>query len=325
MTGKGRCGAAGTVLLLLLAAAAGGCSTTRDTGGIVDAQGNHSADFVSTHPSFVGTSGAACTQCHGPDLNGGIARVSCFSAACHHDPVPNWSTPAVHGARAKSAPGSASGFAPCRICHGSDFAGGGSGVACSGCHGGNAPHPVAWESTDVYKHTTTATGNAPVCALCHFNEPASGNHPPADPPPGSSPGCYNETLCHGAKVPLGTHTIGWLNIDAAAAFHGQSSLTCGECHPIPSHPTCTSCHFTSGGGRNAATFDHAVDPRGTHDNVSFDNAQRTVCENCHQTSRRYRAGVPSCAAGGTGHPGNDGCHADNALINPVLNNPRYGI
>lgn len=80
--------------------------------------------------------------CHGTDLTGGIANTSCFTAACHHDAIPTWADPVSHGAAAKRAPGN-SGFVSCRICHGSDLSGDGAGIACSDCHGVNAPHPAA--------------------------------------------------------------------------------------------------------------------------------------------------------------------------------------
>lgn len=314
-------------LAMLVALTLTGCSTTAENSGLslVDASGNHPAGFVSTHPSLVRGPADAdqCEPCHGDGLTGGIANVSCFTAtrdgtACHHPAPATWETPAVHGAAAKGSPGLSS----CQVCHGIDFAGGGSGVACADCHG--PAHPDQWQSTSTYKHTTTDAANAPVCALCHFNEPGGGSHPPADPPPGSNPGCFNDTLCHGARVPLGTHTTGWLNSGAGAAFHGQSGLSCGECHPISGHPTCTTCHFDENGSRNNATlnFAHTGDVNRDHRRGAL-AAVGNVCENCHQTSRTYGGGEPSGCGPGQNHPGNKGCHYDNALLNPVLNNPRY--
>ncbi|MBF8260395.1 MAG: hypothetical protein HW377_2769, partial [Actinobacteria bacterium] len=40
----------GLLILLAAFAAAAGCSTATNTGGLVDASGNHPAGFVSTHP-----------------------------------------------------------------------------------------------------------------------------------------------------------------------------------------------------------------------------------------------------------------------------------
>jgi DnaJ-class molecular chaperone len=69
--------------------------------------------------------------------------------------ISDWVNPAVHGGSAKSQP---DGFSTCEECHGSDFTGGISSVACSSCHGGSAPHPTSW-MTGTYTHTNTNAGN----------------------------------------------------------------------------------------------------------------------------------------------------------------------
>ena len=114
-----------TWLLLLGAVAfAAGCSTAKSPGGyganmnhvlpsggsvagwlVLPSGGTHASTATLDYIAGGGNSG--CTQCHGSDLSGGISRVSCFGnpAGCHHNPVANWATPAVHGATAKKAPG----------------------------------------------------------------------------------------------------------------------------------------------------------------------------------------------------------------------------
>ena len=137
----------GLLILLAAAAAAAGCTnsnTSGDVGGVivnhVDASGNSIPGWLTptggTHANsatmnYIATGGSSsCTECHGSDLAGGISRVSCFAntAGCHHGPIPNWNTAAVHGATAKLAPGS-SGFASCQICHGNK-----NDVRCKQCH-----------------------------------------------------------------------------------------------------------------------------------------------------------------------------------------------
>jgi len=126
----------GVLILLAAFSVASGCSTAETPGGsgtnmshvlpsgssvdgwlATPSGGTHASTATQDYLANNGSSG--CTQCHGSDLTGGISGVSCFGnpIGCHHDPVANWVTPAVHGATAKKAPGS-SGFASCQICHG---------------------------------------------------------------------------------------------------------------------------------------------------------------------------------------------------------------
>jgi len=74
-----------------------------------------------------------CAGCHGSDYKGGDAGVSCYT--CHNGPSGHpygWldeDSANFHGARIASE-----GAIGCTACHGSDFSGGISGVACSDCH-----------------------------------------------------------------------------------------------------------------------------------------------------------------------------------------------
>ena len=162
-----------TLLLLLGAVAfAAGCSTAESPGGsganmnhvlpsgssvagwlVVPSGGTHASSATLDYVASNGGS-SGCTQCHGSDLSGGISKVSCFGnpAGCHHGPVANWATPAVHGATAKQAPGS-SGFASCQICHGNNFSGRLTAPACVDCHGVSAPHPARPWRGPTFTHT----------------------------------------------------------------------------------------------------------------------------------------------------------------------------
>jgi hypothetical protein len=234
--------------------------------------------------------------------------------------IPAWwavpPDPQPHGNSAKAAPGASSGFAYCQACHGegTDFAGGLANISCYPCHGADAPHPGEW-LTGAYIHSSTAPGNASVCAYCHRN---------ANP---GTPGCFNNTLCHADVVPPGTHATGWLDFDNTVAFHGTATqTTCAACHPLPGHPTCTTCHFDNQGSRayTPLNFTHGSGVFTDHRSGALASAAGTVCENCHQTSRTFRAGAPpTCQGGGPDHPNNDGCHYDASLLDPVLTNPRY--
>jgi predicted CxxxxCH...CXXCH cytochrome family protein len=313
----------GCLILLAAFAAAAGCSTAETTGGS-GTNVNHilpSGSSVSgwlatpsggTHAStatldyIAGNGSSGCAQCHGSDLSGGISGVSCFGnpAGCHHDPVANWTSPTVHGATAKKAPGS-SGFASCQICHGSNFSGGGAQVPCSRCHVVNAPHPSQWSSADTYKHSTTDPGNASVCAQCHRNSN-----------PGT-PGCFNNTLCHGAGVP---HPLdnAWVTTSPPQP-HGNAakatpSSTAGFAYCQICHGTGTTPPANFGGGSSGQScYDcHSPAPHpsqwnstDTYKHSTSDPGNAAVCAQCHQSA----AGTPGCfnntlchGAGGAAHP-----------------------
>ncbi len=239
-------------LLLLTAVVIGmtiaGCSTPNDKSIINPDTGKHSANWYVDHRIAFLTSPSTCTECHGTDLHGGIARVSCFSAdfngmSCHASgPLGHpagWASPDSHGASAKAAPDAAAtkGFSTCQLCHGADFTGGLANQTClntSGCHGAgvNAPHsPAPWRTpTTTRTHTTTNTANAPVCGLCHLN----GRTPPSYVPlqAGAQPGCFNNMLCHGSNV--APHVVPFTD----PTLHGpvaKADLTfCQGCHANPS-------------------------------------------------------------------------------------------
>ena len=180
--------------------------------------GCHGADVMSPHPSaWLPTStfhhnttdagnAAVCDPCHRDGLNSPIAPPSpavplttpagCFNSTLCHGAIAHSAgraTPSQHGAHAKAAPDASttSGFSVCQTCHGSDFAGGTSSQTClntDGCHGVGVmrPHPSAWLPGDPFEHNTTNTANAPACHVCHQKD-------------AGTPGCFNNTLCHGQQ------------------------------------------------------------------------------------------------------------------------------
>ncbi|MCP2501765.1 MAG: CxxxxCH/CxxCH domain-containing protein [Deltaproteobacteria bacterium] len=300
----------GVLILLAAFAVAAGCSTANTTGGgvvvnHVDAAGNSVPGWVTTtggsHANsatmdYIANGGSSsCTECHGSDLSGGTSKVSCFgnTAGCHHGPIPNWATPAVHGATAKKAPGS-SGFASCQICHGADFRTVRGGSTCFTCHT-TAPHaPRPWRGAGT-THTDTDPANAPVCAQCHYpnspNNPA--NHPATPAPAGTAPGCFNSTLCHGDAA---GHPAGWVAVPPALQPHGTAAKAANG------YPGCQTCHganFTGSGGAVSClntTGCHGAGVASPHPPRPWDNAANythtdtstagspgnlSVCANCH--------------------------------------------
>lgn len=206
-----------------------------------------------------------------------------------------WETPDSHGAVAKAAAASSSGFAVCQECHADNFTGGISHVTClntAGCHGESvsAPHsPKPWRG-GTRTHTNTDQSNAPVCALCHTNGANSSVQPsPFDP--GAAPGCFNNTLCHA----VAGHLAGWEDpaSHGAAAKNAPSSTTgfsyCQTCHGDDftggtALQTCLNTAGCHGAGVNAP---HSPQPwRGgaqTHTTTNASNAP--ACGLCHLNGR----------------------------------------
>jgi predicted CxxxxCH...CXXCH cytochrome family protein len=188
----------------------------------------------------------------------------------------NWSSPDVHGASAKLQ---SNGFAICQECHAANFSGGISSKSCFTCHGVSAPHaPAPWRG-GIYTHTNTNQGNAPICAQCHANGANSSLVPVTPAPLGTTPGCFNNTLCH--AVP--GHPTGW----SAPTQHGVSAKaangfsTCESCHATDftggiARTACSSCHGVSAPHppkpwRDAATYTH----------TTTDTSNAPVCAQCH--------------------------------------------
>jgi hypothetical protein len=287
-------------MALLIAVA--GCSSSSSSGSGIDPDtGKHAENWAEKEKhgfkfldTFLSDPGL-CKECHGSDpvLRGGISDVSCFNAKCHnssngasiaHPDTPQWNEPESHGSVAKMPPGDESGFAVCQVCHGTTkapfFGGGVFGPSCFDCHGIAAPHPSAWMPGDAFVHTTTDPGNAPVCAFCHRN---------ANP---GTPGCFNNTLCHGAIA--NPHPADW----STSTVHGPVAKAAPGATAGLQY--CQVCHgpFVRGGTFNCEpchgiAAPHAPAPwRGgasTHTNTDPGNA--LVCANCH---RNANPGTPGC-------------------------------
>jgi hypothetical protein len=335
------------VLVIVVAAlAAGGCSSSTTTSGLslVDEQGGHPANFLSTHPGFAVSSVSQCTLCHGDDLKGGIANTSCFTAACHHGTKTGWvvfppGPPQGHGTSAKKKPGS-SGFVSCQICHGKDFLGGSVKVAClsAGCHGGTgqSPHPAQWRTGSDYVHSTTDEGNASVCAQCHLAGANSPIGPPSPPAPaGTPPGCFNSTLCHSENpVP---HPVGstWVTTPPAAQPHGNSA----KATPSSSEGIayCRVCHGTSGGNFNGGTAQVSCQNVACHGgtgnsphasrwfqgdtyvHITTDPGNASECAFCHfnEPNAGNHSPTPPPAGSNPGCFNNTLCHGGSLSVHPA--------
>jgi len=322
-----------TAFLVTLIAA---CSDGNGSAIFDPDRGKHPDNWYVEHRAAFLSQPETCQECHGADLMGGISKVSCFSASfkglsCHANGPSGhpagWSDPDSHGAEAKAAPGTGSGFASCQVCHGNDFAGGQVNQSCFPCHGVDAPHsPAPWRG-GVRTHTNTNAGNAAVCSLCH----ASGQ-------PGT-PGCFNNTLCHGSDV--APHLLPFTD----PADHGppaKADLTvCQACHANPSdggpgsNPAfnvpvgsltngCEDCHEQ--GTAHPVPWSSDNDPATSHQTagnmaiacalchgVNLNGGAGPACTTCHEQGSPLTAlNCSSCH----GKPPSEGAHQKhNALTN----------
>ena len=328
----------------VIACTVGGCSNTNDNAPQLDATGKHPANWPVEHRAVYLAAPDQCAGCHGTDLHGGIAKVGCFAVGfgglnCHGHPA-GFRDPAAHGVAAKGTPGLTTGIDHCRNCHGDGFAGGVlTTISClnnAACHGpNNAPHPSKpWRG--VRNHNSTNTLNAAACARCHAGGANLASLPKPPPQPGgTSPGCFNNTLCHG----LVGHPDGWRD----PAQHGATAkltpgsasgfIYCQNCHGADfrgglANRSCFTastatgaCHVRAGVPVNAP---HAPAPwRGgasasIHTDTDMKNAQNPdgVCAGCHlngansqrQPNPQAPAGTPpdcfnnTLCHGVVGHP-----------------------
>jgi hypothetical protein len=317
--------AVATFALVLVVCA--GCTKKR-SGSPFDPDSGHPEEWLRQHPAAFLANSGSCIECHGADMAGGISKVSCFSVSfedqsCHPGgprgghPA-GWAAASSHGAGAKAA----GGFASCKVCHGSDFTGGATGLSCFGCHGVRAPHPrKPWRGA--LSHTGTEASNAAVCAQCH----QTGNPGP--------PGCYNNTLCH--ATPAG-HPIGWGSPGqhGAAAKAAPGSMqgfdVCRGCHGSAfgggAAQSCYPCHNWPPGQNSAHGRSGWVDGGSSHRSTNPANAPVCALSACHQ---QKAPGIPGCFndtichAGGGSHPDGwaaAGQHGGAALGSPGYNNCR---
>lgn len=162
-------------LAALFALVLAGCGD-KNTQTTFSSDGKHLAGWMPVgHKAAAMKDVTACTECHGSDYSGGIAKVACTS--CHmgnqlaiHPLEWNGQTVANHAAYV-----TASGTARCATtyCHGTDLAGvASSGPSCTSCHIGGAlavhPWPAASYMKDhgayvVDKKSTASCQNA----ACH--------------------------------------------------------------------------------------------------------------------------------------------------------------
>ena len=319
-------------LIMLFALAVWGCSSGNSNSPLLDSSGKHPAGWITVHGAKFAANRDQCTPCHGSYTvaaqSGGISGVSCFSTnigtqTCHANgpslhPA-NWGDASQHGrAGAMAAPSAATGFAYCQKCHGSTFHNG-TARSCFYCHT-KAPHPDApWHGTTVSRtnHIYTDQGNATVCGGCHLGGAFLST--PVAVPPGTTPGCFNNTLCHGSPTSIG-HPVNWVNYDqhgkaakGVSAVGGSTGFGyCQKCHgsAYTGSGSAVSCFSASVAGVNchnggaAAPAPHPIAPwllpasiLVTHTDTDQTNA--SSCGGCHYNNQRLGSPTATIPAGTT--------------------------
>jgi len=257
--------------------------------------------------------------------------------------------PHGNAAKAAPAPGSTTGFLYCKTCHGTgtNFAGGVSGVSCTntaGCHGATvaSPHAGQWRTGDTYVHTTTATGNAEVCAYCHLNGANSPIAPPSPPAPlGTAAGCFNSTLCHGSggvahpvpyndsshyTVTSGTFPGSCSTCHDVSAPSAKAGPVCQTCHVAASPlaaANCTSCHASppNGGAPAGAVYANIAGAHGVH--IAMASAGTPIsCDTCHNglganTLNHYNAAKSRVSPGDVAFLATYNAESGASLFNPA--------
>lgn len=167
----------GCLLLALLLAA--GCAERRSspTESQVHPPGWNDPDSPLFHGTRVRERGPdGCRGCHGESFEGEANTVGCFDChdgtGGHPDGWVRPASPNFHGHAVEMA-----GNRDCADCHGGDFAGGWSEVACYACHGappgghppGQCGHPLGWmdESSTSFHGLDVTTEGITDCLRCH--------------------------------------------------------------------------------------------------------------------------------------------------------------
>jgi hypothetical protein len=190
-----------------------GCSTANPTATAFNANlATHPATWAQDHWAEFLKNPNSCKPCHGSTTDtaaaGGTSKVSCFG--CHHPNGPHhvagWADRTQHGrlgamlaSNGQTGFGS-TGYAACSRCHGSMYTNPvGVTPSCTACHA-TAPHAAKpWiNAADPLKpnHDMVDQSNAAECAKCHALGANSTIKPVEPAPAGTTPGCFNGTLCH---------------------------------------------------------------------------------------------------------------------------------
>jgi len=270
----------------------------------------HPLDWIRTHPAdaLAVAEFGECIICHGADLQGSGAAVSCYSCHSYNDTPPfiihpaDWDDPYIdHRGYA-----SANGFTSCTGCHGSNLRGSPAAPSCFSasfnglsCHAdgpGQSPHPLDGSYLNGANHGPDAKTDLTVCQACHGQSGGPGSNPRFNLGI-SSAGNEGCEACHGINYAHPAHWAGPNNtfhysagniLNACTLCHGENltgkseggvGVSCKGCHRLVSITDftldCEICHgYPPEGDPDVAT--------GT--GVAHGNAADTshdICVVCH--------------------------------------------
>lgn len=272
------------VAIAAVSAALFACSNGNGGGDapLVDSSGKHPANWIQQHPTSAQSSLGTCAECHGSNLDGGIAKVSCFGA--------NYS---INGFQ-------------CHAASPANFAAN----DCSSCHNGppNGPNGAAFPNNQGAHDTHTGVPSV-TCSACHNGLGfGTAHHGDGTQVVSLSPGFQAETVvtdfnfhavnpanqtnggtCSGVSCHGGQVTPEWLTGKWSNGSDFDLTTDCQKCHergtvatpgakPTPQYNSYYSGDVTS-------VFVNPGNPINLHDfHLSLNGASLTVvCSTCHNT------------------------------------------
>lgn len=122
----------------------------------------------------MGYNTAECQTCHGAAYTGGTSGVACFTCHATYPHGAQWLTGGAAGSHGLFLKGKSWNSTECTACHGADYAGGTSGLACFACHDAY-PHALRFAAAG---HPSYLYGNSyPLlgCQTCHGAGYTGGN------------------------------------------------------------------------------------------------------------------------------------------------------
>lgn len=147
-----------------------------------------------------------CSRCHGEDFAGGTSGISCYTCHAEYPHLSGWVERGTDNFHGKVLADRQFDLSTCSTCHGTDFAGGDTGVACASCHA-PFPHPSNWLNTNSDEFHGAYLGknqyDTEECSRCHGEDFTGGD---------TGFSCF---LCH-TTFP---HPQGWIET-SSQDFHG---------------------------------------------------------------------------------------------------------